>query len=140
MTTATALFVKSTQRLIATLPSAITKIATLLMTDCKHDHRGECRPPSSGGTLLVCKNCGSVVPVREENVDVLVLHAGMMERPQGRYYFTSEICFMCSEAAAIYVPPVTIVYVQSTSKTSVSTAPGKCPGDPDQTGNQPSAS
>ena len=28
------------------------------------------------------------------------------ERPEGMFYFSSETCFMCSEEAAVCVPPL----------------------------------
>ena len=67
--------------------------------------------PSGGGSILICKKCGCVLPVCESRIDMLVRHAGLDRRPEGRFYFTSEICFECSEQAAIFVPPVTLVRV-----------------------------
>lgn len=64
-----------------------------------------------GGSILICKKCGCLLPVCEGRIDMLVRHAGLEARPAGRFYFTSEICFMCSEKAALFVPPVTLVRV-----------------------------
>ena len=66
---------------------------------------------TGGGSILICKQCGCLLPVCESRIDMLVRHAGLEQRPAGRFYFTSEICFMCSEQAAIFVPPVTLVRV-----------------------------
>jgi hypothetical protein len=66
---------------------------------------------SGGGSILICKKCGCLLPVCESRIDMLVQHAGLEQRPEGRFYFTSEICFECSEQAAIFVPPVTLVRV-----------------------------
>lgn len=66
---------------------------------------------SGGGSILICKKCGCLLPICEGRIDMLVRHAGLEQRPEGRFYFTSEICFECSEQAAIFVPPVTLVRV-----------------------------
>jgi len=69
-----------------------------------------------GGTILICKKCGCLVPVCESRIDLLIRRAGLDQRPKGRFYFTSEFCFMCSEDAAIFVPPVELVRVPNDSK------------------------
>lgn len=72
---------------------------------------------SGGGSILICKKCGCLLPVCESRIDTLVRRAGLEKRPAGRFYFTSEICFMCSEQAAIFVPPVTLVRVSENTPT-----------------------
>ena len=69
-----------------------------------------------GGSILICKKCGCLLPVCESRIDLLIHHAGLDQRPEGRFYFTSEFCFMCSEDAAIFVPPVALVRVPNNSK------------------------
>jgi hypothetical protein len=92
-------------------PSSSTDIPKSAPTLERDDALIESASAAGGGSILICKKCGCLLPVCEGRIDMLVRHAGLEERPAGRFYFTSETCFMCSEQAAIFVPPVTLVRV-----------------------------
>jgi len=61
---------------------------------------------ADGGYISFCRKCGHLSPMGRDRAENLAKTIRLKKLPEGLFYFTSEVCFTCSEDASIFVRPV----------------------------------